>query len=85
MYQLLNYVLKKVILWIHQRTETGKTRYCFGHLGYINDPLMVSKFHNGIHERLFHILWTPIGSILIITEFLSRNKENHFQLEIIPY
>ena len=57
----------------------------FGHLGHISGPLMVSKFHNGIHERLAHILWTPIGSILMITAIFSINKENHFQLEITPY
>ena len=51
----------------------------FGHLGHINDPLMVTKFHYGIHERLAHILWTPIGSILMITAifFLEIRKINY--------
>ena len=52
-------VLKKVIPWTQRMHRRTVTRVCiffwdrpasFGHLGFISDPLIVSKFHNETYD-----------------------------------
>ena len=55
----VKYVLKRVSYGCKECTKELKPRVCiffwvrlasFGHLGFINDPLIVSKFHNENHD-----------------------------------
>ena len=46
----IKYVLKKVILWKQRMHQLKLECASFGHLGLINDPLMVLKFHNETHD-----------------------------------